>query len=114
VKNTKKKAGGTGTSFPIKGEMTIYQASELKPVLLDALNKSKVLEIDLSGVTEIDTAGVQLLMMMKKTAQEWQHEMHLTGHSPSVLEIFELANLASYFGDQLVIQSPSKSNSANT
>jgi len=88
----------------IEGEMTIYRADELKQLLLAPLEHAAALEIDLSAVTELDTSGLQLLMLAKKTAQARQAELHLVRHSPAVLEVFELLNLAPYFGDQLVIQ----------
>ena len=87
----------------IEGELTIYQAGELAPVLLAALAAAPVLAIDLSRVTELDTAGVQLLMMLKRAARAQDRELQLLAHSPAVLEVFELLNLAAYFGDPLVI-----------
>lgn len=95
----------------ITGELTIYRAAELKQALLadlaDLAERADPapLEIDLSGVTDIDTAGVQLLMLAKKTAQTQQRTLRLVAHSPAVAEIFELLNLAAYFGDPLVIAS---------
>jgi anti-anti-sigma regulatory factor len=52
----------------LDGELTIYRAADLKVLVLDALRKTRVLEIDLSGVTELDTAGLQVLMLAKQTA----------------------------------------------
>ena len=84
----------------LEGELTIFRAMELKPVLLaEPLPQ----EIDLAGVTDIDTAGVQLLMLAKKTALAQQRELRLVGHSPAVMEVFELLNVAAYFGDPLVM-----------
>lgn len=84
----------------IEGEFTIFRATELKDVLLaDPLPT----EIDLSGVTELDTAGVQLLMLAKLTAQKAQREMRLVAHSPAVLEVFELLNVAPFFNDPLIM-----------
>lgn len=90
----------------IEGELTIYQAAELKDALLGALAalpEQAALELDLSDVTECDTAGVQVLMVLKRAARAQGRELHLRGHSPAVLEVFELLNLAAYFGDPLVI-----------
>lgn len=87
----------------IEGEMTIYRSAELKQVLLAPLSSPIVLEVDLSGVTEIDTAGLQLLILAKITAPARQCELHLVAHSPAILEVFELLNLTAYFGDPLVI-----------
>jgi anti-anti-sigma factor len=88
----------------IQDEMTIYRSAELKKSMLDPLDRGS-LEINLSGVTEIDTAGVQLLMLAKQTARQHGHELRLAGHSPAVLEVFELLNLGAWFGDPLVIHS---------
>jgi anti-anti-sigma regulatory factor len=65
-------------------------------------------EVDLSGVSELDTAGVQLLMMAKKAAMAEQREFHLVGHSAAVIEVFDLLNLAAFFGDHLVMDSKAK------
>ena len=86
----------------LEGELTIFRAMELKPMLLAS---PPVDEIDLSGVTELDTAGVQLLMLAKKTALAQQRNVKLVAHSPAVLEVFELLNVAAYFGDHLVMDS---------
>lgn len=85
-----------------EGEFTIFRAMELKPMLLAS---PPVDEIDLSGVTELDTAGVQLLMLAKKTALAHARDVKLVAHSPAVLEVFELLNVAAYFGDPLVMDS---------
>ncbi len=84
----------------IEGELTIYRAQELKTALL---GPPAALEVDLSGVTDIDTCGVQLLMLAKNTAQARQRELRLVAHSAAVTEVFELLNLGAYFGDPLVM-----------
>ena len=96
----------------IEGELTIYRAAEFKQTLLDAVAGAAVLELDLSGVTDIDTAGLQLLMLAKKTAQAAQRELYLVAHSPAVIDGFELLNLAAFFGDPLVIAARSSTSSA--
>lgn len=50
----------------INGGMTIYQASELKTLLLNKLSSVSALEIDLSAVSEIDTTGLQLLLALRR------------------------------------------------
>lgn len=89
--------------LPIEGDMTIYRAAELKQALLDALNGATSLEVDLHGVTEIDSAGIQLLMLTKATGQANACEVRLLNHSPAVLEVFELLDLAAHFGDPLLM-----------
>jgi len=85
------------------GEMTIYSAAELKPALLEAMGQSDEIEIDLSSVSEMDTSGVQLLMLMKREAVAAGKAMTLSGHSPAVLEVFELLGLGGWFGDPQVL-----------
>lgn len=86
----------------IEGELTVVRATELKPVVL---SDPPPVEIDLSGVTEMDTAGLQLLILAKREALAAQRDLHLVRHSPAVLEVFDLLNMASYFGDHLVMDS---------
>lgn len=96
----------TTNTLRIDGELTIFRAMELKPALLA---EPPVDEIDLSGVTDLDTAGVQLLMLAKKNALAHQRNVKLVGHSPVVLDVFELLNIAAHFGDHLVMDSSTKS-----
>jgi anti-anti-sigma factor len=87
----------------LDGEMTIYRAADLKVAVLEALRKTRVLEVDLSGVTELDTAGLQVLMLAKQTATAEQRELRLLQHSPAVVEIFEMLDLVAFFGDAVLI-----------
>jgi len=93
------------TRIAIDGELTIYRAADLKVTVLEALRKSTVLEIDLAGVTELDTAGLQVLILAKNTAAADKRELHLLNHSPAVVEIVEMLNLGAFFGDALLIHS---------
>ena len=88
----------------IEGEMTIYRAADLKVEVLEALRKTPVLEIDLSGVTELDTAGLQVLMLAKQTAAADQRELRLLQHSPAVMEILQMLDLVAFFGDAVLVQ----------
>lgn len=91
------------TRIALDGEITIYRAADLKTTVLDALRKTRVLEIDLSGVTELDTAGLQVLMLAKQTAAADRRELRLLQHSPAVVEIFEMLDLVAFFGDAVLI-----------
>jgi len=86
----------------ISGEFTIFRAAELKQTIFDG---PLAAEIDLSGVTEMDSAGLQLLMLAKKTARDQGRELRLVGHSEAVIDVFELLNVAAYFGDPVVMGS---------
>lgn len=84
----------------LSGELTIYTAGEVKATLAAAMESADSLEIDLFGVTEIDTAGLQLLLMAKRTADK---KIAFINHSQPVLRLVDLANLGSVFGDPLLI-----------
>ncbi len=100
---TTAKKGKEATSvLRIEGEMTIYRAAELKQTLLASLDQAKELEVDLAAVTELDTAGIQILILAKKQALAKQRKLRLIAHSPAVLDVLERLNLAAYFGDPLV------------
>jgi anti-anti-sigma regulatory factor len=89
----------------VDGNMTIYEAAADKRVLLDAVAKSNEAEIDLSSVREMDTAGLQLLILAKRESLKEGRVMRLTGHSPVTLDVVDRYNLAAYFGDPAAISS---------
>src|SRR5688572_2187685 len=86
------------TQLQIEGDMTIYRAVELKQTLLEALEQCVALDVDLSKVSEIDTTGVQLLLLAQHTAEERKQTLRLLNHSAAVREVFDLLNLGVHFG----------------
>jgi anti-sigma B factor antagonist len=87
----------------IDGELTIFTAAEMKSTLLAFLNTNDDIEINLANVTEIDAAGLQLLILLKRESAKAGKTLHYVMHSRIVLELMELANLTSSFGDQIVL-----------
>ncbi len=87
----------------LEGELTIYTAAEQKEILQGFLQNSGDLEIDLSAVTELDTAGLQLLIVAKRELTKRGDTLRFVMHSAAVLNVLELANLAATFGDQVII-----------
>jgi anti-anti-sigma factor len=79
----------------IEGELTLRRACELKQSLLARLARAQVLEVDLADVTEIDSAGLQLLLMARREARASGREVRLVSPSPAVLSMFEVLGLAS-------------------
>ena len=84
-------------------DLTIYHALEQKTHLLDALVASDELELDLLQVGEIDTAGLQLLLLLKKEAQRTHKQVSIVAHSQAVRSVIDFCNLATELGDPLVI-----------
>jgi anti-sigma B factor antagonist len=89
----------------IDGEMTIYRAAELKNLLMEKIARHQEIEVDLSGVSEIDTAGLQLLVLAKREAASQRKQLRFDRHSRAVMDMLDLADLAGFFGDPVVITS---------
>ncbi len=87
----------------VEDEMTIYTAVKLKETLMEHLQRCSELEIDLSQVDEMDTAGFQLLLLAKREAMQANKALCLVSHSRATLEVLDLYNMAAYFGDPLVL-----------
>lgn len=91
----------------IEGEMTIYTAAECKQAISSALQHCGEIEINLSAVEEMDTAGFQLLFLAKREAECRGKTLRLVAHSPASLEVLDTYNMAAAFGDPVVISSRS-------
>ena len=97
-------------NITINEDMTIYNAAAQKPMLLEALADCQELDLDLSQVSEMDTAGFQVLLLAKREALKANKTVRLTAHSKAVTELLDLYNMGSYFGDPMVI--PAKEHAA--
>lgn len=87
----------------IDGELTIYTAEKYKAQILEHLSECRELELNLSEIDEMDTAGLQILLVVKREAEDTNRHLRLINHSRAVYEILELLNMQSHFGDPVVI-----------
>jgi anti-anti-sigma factor len=87
----------------ITEDLTIYHALEQKQLLLDALATTGELELNLAQVAEMDTAGLQLLVLLKKEALRAGKQVRIVAHSQAVSSVIDFCNMAAEFGDPLVI-----------
>lgn len=87
----------------LDGPMTIYNANEIKAQLMNGLQAAPIVELDLSHVNEMDTAGFQLLVMAKRESQRQGHTLRIIAHSPAVREVIDFYNMDAFFGDPMVI-----------
>ena len=75
----------------VTGEMTVYTAGQIKQPLLDALvGGSTNIEVDLSGVSEFDTAGLQLLLLIHREALVRGRTLRFAAASGIVREVLRL------------------------
>ncbi|GAA0783385.1 STAS domain-containing protein [Marinobacterium sediminicola] len=77
----------------VQDEMTIYTAAlhwdELKPLLA----KVKAIEINLSAVSEIDSAGVQLLLALMQESERLHNQFLLRDPADEVQALLKLLHL---------------------
>lgn len=91
------------TRLSLVEDLTIYHALDQKNRLLGALEAGDGLELDLSQVSEIDTAGLQLLILAKREAARSNKSLAIVAHSPVVRDTLDFCNLMTFFGDPVVI-----------
>lgn len=91
-------AGTKVRSLGLAGELTIQTAAEEKAGLLAFLDvtgqEHADIELDLSSVTELDTAGVQLLLMARREASAQGRRLRLSATSATVVEVLKIAHLS--------------------
>lgn len=79
---------------PVEGELTIHAAVEHKDRLLAAVRGGAGIRLDLAGVSELDTAGLQLLLLVKREAAAHHVTVELCNLSPAVTEVLTVAHLS--------------------
>lgn len=99
----------TSQLLSLSEDLTIYHAFELKQKLLDALSASNDLDLNLAHVGDIDTAGLQLLILLKKEALRAGKTVRIVGHSQAVSAAIDFCQLGAEFGDPLIIPAHSAS-----
>lgn len=88
----------------MEGPLTIYTATEQKEVLLSLFPLAAEVELDLSCVDELDSAGLQLLVLIKRESLKEGTHLLLSHPSAAVIETLRLSGLDDYFADTLFVQ----------
>jgi anti-anti-sigma factor len=91
------------TALNLQGELNIYAVQEAREQLTRALHELPGLQLNLSGLEELDTAGVQLLVWLKGETARLGKPLVLFAHSPAVVEVFDLLQVTGLFGDPILI-----------
>jgi anti-anti-sigma factor len=82
----------------LEGELTIYTVVENLARLREYLKGPDGRALDLSGVTEIDSAGLQLLLWTRRAVAEQGARFHLIGINDAVANVIALLQLEQVFG----------------
>jgi len=85
----------------IEGDLTIYTAAELKPDFERLIADQRDMELSLSKVSEIDSSGIQWLMLAKRERSRQNLSFRLINHSNEVLQVFKHFKLIPYFNDPI-------------
>lgn len=80
------------TVLRLEPELTIYKAAALRQMLAEALGTGPLV-LDLADVSEIDGAGLQLLMAARRDADARRISLTLRAHSAAVRDTFILCGL---------------------
>ena len=91
---------------PPLSELTIHHVAELAPGLLAAARSGKSLQLDLGSITRIDSAGVQLLLQLKRFATRSHTRLALLNPSPAVAELLSFYRLTGILGVSQPILGP--------
>lgn len=83
-----------GGAIVLDAVQNIQNVAQLHKILLDALENSDKIEIDASATTVIDTATLQLLLVLKQTAIRLQKEIVIDFPSDKFIEAAKLLGLA--------------------
>jgi len=73
------------------GAFTIERAAELKALMLDEIEQGAPSDVSLEGISEIDCAGLQLLLVLRRQLPS----VRLTAPSPAVEQLFGRLRLTS-------------------
>lgn len=85
----------------IEPEITIYNAVLVKERLMALIDSNSAVDIDLSAVNEIDTAGLQVLLLAKKEGMRRNKDVRLINSSLRATEIVNLLNTLHLLNDDL-------------
>ncbi|GAA2879141.1 hypothetical protein Acy02nite_77470 [Actinoplanes cyaneus] len=79
--------------FAFDDELTIVTAAEHRERLLAALGDSHGVRLDLSGVSDLDTAGLQVLLLARDEGARLGLPVEFSEPSPAVAEVLALTRL---------------------
>ncbi len=72
------------------GEMSIYSAMENKAKMAALFEVESDIALDASNVSEMDSSGFQMLLLLERQAAQHQKKFRLSAVSPVVQEVVSL------------------------
>lgn len=71
----------------LASDLTIYSSGALKQPLLEAITGCQALEIEAADITEIDTAGLQLLLLVKRESARMGKQVRIVSPSKALQDV---------------------------
>jgi len=97
IKITQKR--NNSTEIAISGELTIYCVMEVFQQYFQQIKLKELTLLKLGNITEVDTAGIQLLIMLMKTIKEQNSYYQITSLGEAISDYSNLFQLNRYFVD---------------
>lgn len=95
VKVTQKR--NNSTEITISGELNIYSAMDVYQTHFNSITFKEQVIFKLSGITEIDTAGIQILLMLFNEVEKQGAQYMVQSTNDSISEYSNLFNIQHYF-----------------
>lgn len=97
IKITQKR--NNSTEIAISGELTIYCAMEVFQEYFQQIKLKELTLFRLGNITEIDTAGIQVLIMLMKIVKEQNSHYQVVSLGEAISDYSNLFQLNRYFID---------------
>jgi len=96
--NISRKKSKDTTTLILEGDLTIYYVAQIKDeIFADYEKLSDKIALDLEGVTEIDTAGVQLLLFAKKFFATVHRSLFISKSNASIDVVLDVLDVNTQF-----------------
>lgn len=99
---------GKRAHVEVNGDFVVYSIGKWKEFILEKIHNIEVLSADFGKVTEVDSAGVQLLISTKKFFIENGKKFTIQNHSPKLIEYIDIYGLIGYFEDKVLVSAKEK------
>jgi len=84
--------------YYLSGELCFSHIKQSKQQLLDILTaQPQALSLNLADITDMDGAGLQLLLLLKHRTTAQDKQLHLIHQNPIISSILETCQLQAYF-----------------
>jgi len=82
------------------GELDAVTAGQLQKAVVDLLREQRphCIQLDLHGVSFLDSAGIRALLLCQADAQQADCQIRLTKPQPAVYRVLQITGLLDHFG----------------